>query len=101
MTINTEQIEAINSAAAGALYDAECGWFAGDPVVTADTLAEFELAISGYNDATVPQRGTIAGFPFVAYRAVQPRRHDTRTSLSIIDLGDVRIALRENLADYL
>lgn len=99
--ITNTQIAAINAATNGALYDADCGWFAGEPVHTAETLAEFETAVDGYQECTVPTRGTIAGFPYVAYRTVQPRRHDTRHSLSVIDLGDVRIAIRENLADYL
>jgi len=100
-TITTEQIDAINAATNGALYDDEVGWFSGEPVLTADTLAEFELAVNSYNECTLPNRGTIAGFPYVAYRTVQPRRHDTRTSLSVIDLGDVRIALREDVSLYL
>jgi len=102
MTQITEtQIALINAATNGALYDAELGWFSGEPVHTAETLAEFEAAVNGYKECTLPTRGTIAGFQYVAYRTVQPRRHDVRHGLSVIDLGDVRIAIRENLADYL
>lgn len=102
MTQITEtQIALINAATGGALYDAEFGWFSGEPVHTAETMAEFEAAVNGYKESTLPTRGTIAGFPYVAYRTVQPRRHDMRHSLSVIDLGDVRIAIRENLVDYL
>jgi len=100
-TITTEQIEAISSATNGALYDEELGWFCGEPVLTTDTLVEFEIAVKNYNEFTLPTRGTIGGFPYLAYRTVQPRRHDTRTSLSVIDLGDVRIALREDVSLYL
>ena len=99
--ITDTQIAEINAATNGALYDAEFGWFSGEPVHTAETLADFEAAVDGYKECTLPTRGTIAGFPYLAYRTVQPRRHDTRHSLSVIDLGDVRIAIRENLADYL
>lgn len=99
--ITDTQIAAINAATNGALYDAEFGWFSGEPVHTTETLADFEAAVDGYKECTLPTRGTIAGFPYLAYRTVQPRRHDMRHSLSVIDLGDVRIAIRENLADYL
>ena len=39
-------------------------------------------------------------FPFVTFFEVQVRKGDQRRSLSIVDLGDVRIALDVDLTEY-
>lgn len=69
-------------------------------VETRDTLADFEAAIPGYRMATKIRRGTIAGLPYIACDEVQVAKGDTRRSLTVIDLGDVRVALDADICQW-
>lgn len=97
--LTVEQFRALEAATRGGLCD-EAGWNT-QAVATADTLEDFARAVDGYAESTVMQTGELAGYRFAAWRQVQVRRGDTRRSLSVLDLGDYRIALLgENLTDY-
>lgn len=84
------------------LYDAE--WNGGDWMVeaieTQESIDDFVTASRSYAEATNPVHGTIAGFPFVAFRKVQVRRGNQRRELSVIDFGDRRVAIDANLDQY-
>lgn len=77
------------------LFDAE--WKGGEWMVehveTQETLAQFEESSHQWASRTSLQRGEIAGLPFIAWSNAQARKGDTRQAMSVIDLGDVRIAL--------
>jgi hypothetical protein len=95
----TEALTALHTLTHGDLYDANYGggtWMVR-ATFTTETLAEFALASDRYAKCSVPSRGTIAGLPCLSFEEVQVRRGDARQPLSVIDLGDVRVAVADDL----
>lgn len=92
----------IAEATSGNLFDPE--WEGGswmcEAVQTAETLADFEQAAASYAECGAVERGTLAGFPFVHFGVVQAAKGQQRRSLSVIDLGDVRFAVADDLTLY-
>lgn len=92
----------IAEATNGNLYDAE--WEGGswmcEAVQTAETLADFEAAVSNYAEAGQAEHGELAGFPFVHFGIVQVAKGQQRRSLSVIDIGNVRFAVADDLTLY-
>lgn len=95
----TEALQALQQAAPD-LYDEEYGGWMCQAVETADTLDDFDRATNSYMQCGNPERGTLAGFAFVHYGVVQVAKGQQRRSLSVIDLGDVRVALADDLTLY-
>lgn len=92
----------ISQATGGDLYDAdyEGGSWMCQAVQTADTVSDFEAAAKNYAEAGTIERGELAGFPFVHFGVVQVAKGTQRQSLSVIDLGDVRFAIADDLTNY-
>ncbi len=101
MTI-TQQLAAFAAATNNELFDAEYngGEWMIEAVETRETIENFVDSSNGYNSCTKDKFGEIAGFKFVAWSEVQPRKGDQRRALSVIDFGDVRFALRCDLTDF-
>lgn len=98
----TEALQALHDATGGDLYDAvwENGaWMVG-AVETADSLADFEVATASYAERSAMTTGTIAGLPFISFKRVQVRKSDARQALTVIDLGDVRVAINAEVDQY-
>lgn len=87
------------------------GWeWLVEAVTTAETLEDFATASRSYrerrgtwlkSDTGEPVRGTLAGLPALAWAEVQVVAGAQRRALSVIDLGDVRVALEENISDWM
>lgn len=96
-----EKLAAFADATNNELFDPE--WNGGqwmiEAVETRETLENFVDASNSYNECTREKFGEIAGIKFVAFSRVQVRKGDRRRALSVIDLGDVRIALDTDLTD--
>ena len=92
-------INALNEATGNDLVDGAGEWMVG-ATETHDTLEQFVEASQDWAEATVGLRGEIAGFPFVAWAEVQVAPGQPRKTVSVVDLGDVRIALDVDLTDY-
>lgn len=71
----------------------------GSAVETAETIADFQASAKNYAECTKAQHGEIAGFPYIAYKNVQPKKGQPRHPLSVIDFGDYRVAVNEFLPD--
>lgn len=95
-----DKINALNSAANGDLYDAEYGGWMVDATETHETIEQFIESSQGWAEATAEQYGEIAGFKFVSWSEVQAAKGQPRRALSVVDLGDVRLALDLDLTDY-
>lgn len=83
------------AATGGELYDPEyCGgeWMV-EAVETAETLAHWEQSSRGWAERSPMRSGEIAGFPFRAWKSAQALPGQPRQAMSVIDLGDMRIAL--------
>lgn len=101
-----EKLAALSVATLGEVYDLSkdpngetYGWMV-EAVETRETLDQFIESANGYREKTALKRGTLAGFPFIAYRQIQAFKGQPRRALSVIDFGDVRYALDADLADY-
>lgn len=71
-------------------------------VETHETLADWEASSIGWQERSPMVRGKIAGFPFLAWNRMQALKGMPRDHVSVIDFGDIRIALPGTfLADYL
>ncbi len=99
-------ITAFAAATKGDLYETKLdqngepwGWMI-EAVETQESIEDYLEAANGYRECSAPQRGEIAGFPFVAFRSVQLRRGMPRRALSVIDLGQCRYALDVDLTCY-
>lgn len=97
------QLQAFAEATDNQIYDptysGEDKWMIG-AVETRETIENFVEASNRYNECTREKFGEIAGFKFVAFARVQPRKGDQRRQLSVIDFGDVRYALDCDLTDF-
>ncbi len=51
-------------------------------------------------ESSKPTFGKVAGFPFVAFANVQPRKGDQRRELSVVDFGFARFALDTDLSNF-
>ncbi|OQY69758.1 MAG: hypothetical protein B6D47_08515 [Rhodocyclaceae bacterium UTPRO2] len=97
-----EKLKAFAAATNNELYDADYnggGWMI-EAVETRETIGNFVEASNGYAECTREKFGEIAGFQFVAFSKVQVRKGDQRRQLSVIDFGDLRVALNCDLTDY-
>lgn len=96
------QLQAFAAATGNQLFDLDYNggeWMIG-AVETRETIENFVEASNHYNECTREKFGEIAGFKFVAFSQVQPRKGDQRRQLSVIDFGDVRYALDCDLTDF-
>ena len=77
------------------LFDADYkgGEWMTDAVETQETLEQWEESSNGWNERTAMKTGEIAGFPFRAWKSAQAAKGQPRQSMSVVDLGDVRIVL--------
>ena len=87
------------------------GWeWLVEAVTTAETLEAFATASRSYrerrgawlkSDTGEPVRGTLAGLPALAWAEVQVAKGAPRRALSVIDLGDVRVVLDEDISEWM
>lgn len=84
------------------LFDSE--WKGGEwmteAVETHETIGNFIDASKNYAKCSPSKTGTIAGFPFIAWRQIQVSKGKKRRSLSVVDFGDVRFAIETDLSDF-
>ena len=92
-------LQAFAAATNNELFDADLkkdgtpyGWMV-EFVETQETLEQFEESSKHWNERSAMLSGTIAGFPCRAWKNAQAGKGQGRQSMSVIDLGDVRIAL--------
>ncbi len=93
-------INLLNEATNNDLYDADYGGWMVGAEETHETIEQFVESSQGWAEASSEQYGEIAGFKFVVWAEMQAAKGQPRRTLSVIDLGDVRIALDADLTDY-
>ena len=98
------QLQAFAAATNNDLYDpaypGEDKWMV-EAVETRETIDNFVEASNSYAECTREKFGEIAGFKFVAFAQVQVRKGMPRRALSVIDFGDLRVAIDSDLTNYL
>lgn len=71
-----------------------------EAVETAETLDHWVESSEGWSERSKMARGEIAGVPYIAWRVAQTAKGQPRRSMSVIDLGDTRIAIGGYLPDF-
>ena len=92
---NLEALKKFAAATNNEHFDADYGdgeWMV-EVVETQETLAQWEESSRTWNERTPMQSGEISGFPFRAWKSAQAAKGQPRQAMSVVDLGDVRIAL--------
>lgn len=91
----TENLAKFAAATNNELFDPEYkgGEWMVESVETQETLEQWEESSKGWNERTAMKTGEIGGFPFRAWKSAQAVKGQPRQSMSVVDLGDVRIAL--------
>ena len=98
----TEALQALHDTTGGDLYDAN--WQGGSwmhtATETADTLDQFVAASERWNEVGCVRECRVAGLRAVYFGEVQARKGDTRRELTVIDLGDVRVAVAADVSEW-
>lgn len=96
------QFQAFAAATNNELFDPEYngGEWMIEAVETRETIENFVEASNSYAECSREKFGEIAGFKFVAFAKVQVRKGQPRRQLSVIDFGDLRVALDCDLTDF-
>jgi hypothetical protein len=77
----------------------ENGEWVSEAVETSETLENWIESSRNWNERTPVRRGTIAGFPALAWERVQAVRGQPRRAVTVIDVGERRIVLDEHADD--
>lgn len=93
--MDTQMLAAFGSATNNEIFDPEYkgGEWMTRHVETHETLAHFEEACQHWNERSSVQRGEIAGFKFLAWANAQAVKGQPREAMSVVDFGEIRIAL--------
>lgn len=97
----TEKLAAFAAVTRGHdIYDPEYqgGEWMWGAVETHETIEEFIDSSARWRERSTMKEGEIAGMRFVSWSNVQLGKGEPRRSLSVIDFGDIRIALDGDLA---
>lgn len=91
----TEQLQAFAAATNNEIFDAEYngGEWMTRHVETHETLDQFEESSQHWAERSSVQRGEIAGCKFLAWAKAQAVKGQPRDAMSVVDFGDIRIAL--------
>lgn len=102
MRITEDKLRALSNATGGDVYDVNYkgGEWMYHAVETFETIEMFLDSSKGWAERTKAQSGEIAGLPFVCWESMQVKKGQQRDSLSVIDFGDVRVAVSCNISDY-
>lgn len=102
MSIAEEKLRALSDATGGDVYDADYkdGEWMYRAVETFETIELFLASSKGWAERSKAQQGAIAGLPYICWEEMQAYKGQQRGSLSVIDFGDVRVAVSCNICDY-
>ena len=93
--MTTENLKKFAAATNNELFDADYngGEWMVEALETQETLEQWEESSKGWAERTAMKAGEIAGFPFRAWESAQAAKGQPRQSMSVVDLGSVRIIL--------
>lgn len=98
----TIKLAAFAAATNNELFDPE--WKGGewmiDAVETRETIEQYVESSARWNERSAMKSGTIAGFPFVAWKNCQAIKGQPRRTMSVVDFGDVRFAIDSDLTSW-
>lgn len=90
-----QQLIAFGTATNSEIYDPEYkgGEWMTRNVETHETLEQFEESSRQWAERSAVTRGEIGGFKFLAWSKAQAVKGQAREAMSVVDFGDIRIAL--------
>ena len=89
---NIEKFAAVSKATFGNCIFSDGQWLI-EAVETQETLNNYNDSRLTWNECAGRLEGEVAGFKFLGWSKIQPKKGDPRRSLTIVDFGDVRVAL--------
>lgn len=101
--MNQQQARALSDITSGNLFDAdwEGGQWMARAVETHETIEQFIQSSKSWKESTAAVRGTIAGMPCVTWKQMQAVAGQQRDSLTVIDFGDVRMAVNMCVREWM
>jgi hypothetical protein len=98
----TEKLADLCVATNGEIYYSE--WDGGawmhEAVETQETIENWIESSATWNERSAMKRGEIANMPFVSWENVQVRKGDQRKSISVLDFGDCRYVISQDLTVF-
>lgn len=64
-----------------------------DVVETKESLDDWESSSVDWAQRSATHKGEVSGLPFLAWETTQTEKGQPRQSMSVVDLGDYRLAL--------
>ena len=101
MTIDIKILEQLDKATNSEVYDLEYGDFVYPTVETRDTLEDFRNNSDAWAERGKFFYGSLDNFGYIGWDSAQPRKGDQRDPITIIDLGEIRIAIRHDVRDLI
>ena len=100
--MNADQLKNLSVATKGEVYDHEYsgGEWMHRAAETHETIENFVDSSKNWQEHTTPKFGEIAGLKFVAWSKMQANKGQSRDSLSVLDFGDIRVAISIDLTDF-
>lgn len=99
----TNALNAFAAATNNELFNADYngGEWMVEFVETQETIEQFSESAKSWHERTAMNSGSIGGFKFISWKNAQAVKGQPRQAMSVVDLGDVRIALPgTNLANF-
>lgn len=69
-------------------------------VETAETIEQFIESSKNWVEKSKAKPGEIAGFKFIAWANCQAVKSQPRREMSVVDFGDVRVAIETDLTNF-
>lgn len=101
MTIPTDILQKLDKATNSEVYDAAYGDFVYTTVETKDTLEDFKNNSAAWAERGKFFKGKLDDFNYIGWDKAQPRKGHQRDPITIIDLGEIRIALRHDVRELI
>lgn len=97
-----ELLKKFGEATNNELYDPDYkdGEWMVEAVETHETLENYADSSKVWAEKSTAKSGEIAGFKFLAWAKVQPKKGDARRQVSVVDFGDFRIVLNADLSIF-
>jgi hypothetical protein len=99
--ITQDILEKLDKASHSEIYDCEDGDFVYETAETSDSIDHFKENSISWNEKGRFFTGSLGEFAYIGWEQVQTKRGEMRNPITIIDLGEKRIAFRQDIRDLI
>ena len=103
MQLSEAQLQELHDLTNGGLYDVDYGDFMVDGNIahTRDTIDDFETNSAKWTERSGSVRGNLGPYPYIVWNKTQARAGQPRTPLTVVDMGEFRIAFKDHIQNFL